>query len=190
MSNRNYNRGYAPRGMTGHTDRAYYGQQVSRVRNGRQGGAHQTKDSYVYGSAAPAYAPVREDKRRYRDDRGYRRERAARTAPVFRSFMNPALIVFMTAVVFAVSVVLIQYVGLQAEVTASVKEIARLESSLSELKSNNDELENQIDSSVNLDDVKYKAITKLGMTYAEENQIIEYDGGEGDYVRQVTQLGQ
>ncbi len=104
--------------------------------------------------------------------------------------MNPALITFLVGVILVMSFLLIQYIGLQSDVTASVKEIAQLESSLSELKSNNDELENQINSSVSLDDVKYKAIAELGMTYAKEDQIVTYDGGSGDYVRQVTQLGQ
>jgi cell division protein FtsL len=148
------------------------------------------QSEYVYGSAAPAHMPSRETTRNYRTSRGYRSEQASRRAPGYRTFMDPALIGFMIAVVFAVSFFLIQYIGLQSDVTAAVKEIAQMESSLSDLKSNNDELENQINSSVNLDDIKYRAITKLGMTYAEEDQIVNYDGGSGDYVRQVTQLGQ
>ena len=104
--------------------------------------------------------------------------------------MNPAMITSLLAVILAMSFVLIQYISLQSDVTASIKEIAQLESSLSDLKSNNDELENEINSNVNLDDIKYTAITKLGMTYAQEDQIVNYDGGSGDYVRQVTQLGQ
>lgn len=189
MANRNY-RSYdnSMRDSRGHSARRTAAGTGRRRADGGRPGARQLRGgTYLYGSAAPALETVRPD---YRDDRGYRRGESVRTAPVHRSFMNPALIAFMTAIVAAMSVVLIQYIGLQSEVTASVQEIARLESSLSDLKSNNDELETQINSSVNLDDIKYKAITKLGMTYAQEDQIVNYDGGSGDYVRQVTQLGQ
>ncbi len=188
MANRNY-RNYenSRRSSRGYSTRRTTDSGRRRVDSGRSGGRSMRGGTYLYGSAAPALEPERPG---YREDRGYRRAEAVRTAPVHRTFMNPALIAFMAVIVFAMAVVLIQYIGLQSEVTASVQEIARLESSLSDLKSNNDELETQINSGVNLDDIKYKAITKLGMTYAQEDQIVNYDGGSGDYVRQVTQLGQ
>lgn len=189
MASRNY-RSYenSTRGGQGHSARrTAAGTGRRRADGGRPGTRPVRGGAYLYGSAAPALEPARPD---YRDDRGYRRGESVRTAPVHQSFMNPAVIAFMAVIVVAMSVVLIQYIGLQSKVTASMQEIAKLESSLSDLKSNNDELETQINSSVNLDDIKYKAITKLGMTYAQEDQIVNYDGGSGDYVRQVTQLGQ
>lgn len=83
-----------------------------------------------------------------------------------------------------------QYVALQSKVTTAVKEIASLESELATLKSDNSEKQVEINSSISLDDIKYRAIAELGMTYAQEDQIVTYDGESGDYVRQVTKIGQ
>lgn len=105
-----------------------------------------------------------------------------------KNLMNPALIVFMVGVMCLMAFFLIEYIRLQSEVTGTVTEIAKLETQLSSLKSDNDETLNEIDSSINLDDIKYRAIAQLGMTYAKEDQIVTYDGGSGDYVRQVSEL--
>ena len=102
--------------------------------------------------------------------------------------MNPALIAFMVGIMCFMSFFLIEYVSLQSEVTGTINEIAQLETQLASLKSDNDETLNEINSSINLDDIKYRAIAELGMTYATEDQIVNYDGGSGDYVRQVSEL--
>lgn len=102
--------------------------------------------------------------------------------------MNPAMIAFLVGVMCLMSFFLIEYISLQSEVTGTVGEIAQLETQLASLKSDNDETLNEINSGINLDDIKYRAITQLGMTYAQEDQIVTYDGESGDYVRQVSEL--
>lgn len=102
--------------------------------------------------------------------------------------MNPFLIAFMAGVMCLMSFFLIEYISLQSQVTGTINEIAQLETQLASLKSDNDETLNEINSSINLDDIKYRAIAQLGMTYAKEDQIVTYDGGSGDYVRQVSEL--
>ena len=76
-------------------------------------------------------------------------------------------------------------ISLTTQITNAVEEIADLESELSELKKENEEALNAIETSVSLDDIKYRAITELGMSYADENQIIHYTNEESDYVRQL-----
>ena len=84
--------------------------------------------------------------------------------------------------------VLIGYIQLQSDITASVKKISRLESELNNLKLSNDEELSRIESSIDLEEIKRIAMEELGMTYAEEGQIIEYSSEGSDYVRQVTEL--
>ena len=43
-------------------------------------------------------------------------------------------------------------------------------------------------SSVNMEDVKNIAVNDLGMTYADEGQIITYSNQDGDYIRQYTEI--
>lgn len=143
-------------------------------------------ESYVYGAAAPMYDPFEEPERRQDRRADDRRE----TRPQTRHFMNPLAVTMIIAMVGLISYFLFQYVSLQSKVTTAVKEIASLESQLATLKSDNSEKQVEINSSVSLDDIKYRAIAELGMTYAQEDQIVTYDGESGDYVRQVTKIGQ
>lgn len=158
---------------------------------------------YWYGSEAPELYPEEEERRsgrsshsrrgKYREE--YRRDgRAVHTSAQTRSrrrpaLMDRALIVFMAGVMVAMSAALMIYISLTAQVTSAVSEIASLESQLSTLKSDNDEQLNEVNSKINLDDIKYRAIADLGMTYADKDQIVTYSNDSGDYVRQVQQVG-
>ena len=83
---------------------------------------------------------------------------------------------------------LIGYIGLQSEITASVKRIASMESTLNSLKTANDEEYSRIESSVDLDEIRRIAITELGMVYPDEDQIVTVPDEGNDYVRQVTDI--
>ena len=52
------------------------------------------------------------------------------------------------------------------------------------LKKENDDNYTRIMTSVDLDYIRDVAINELGMVYANEDQVILYDGGTKDYVRQ------
>lgn len=158
------------------------------------------REPYVFGSAAPAFYDgstagelLQDDAYDYDD--GYEREmrqrrRTARRAGRERAaHSSPAAILGMLAVVAIMSIGLVKYIGLQFEVTHAVGEIASLESQLTALKAANDETLSEINSSVNLDEVKYRAMTQLGMKYADQDQIVTYDNGMGDYVTQVKEVG-
>lgn len=102
--------------------------------------------------------------------------------------MNLGYVLFLTAALGLTGFVLIGYIRLQSGITASVKQISRLESQLNNLKLENDEELSRIESAVDLEEVKRIAIEELGMTYAEEGQIIEYSSEGSDYVRQVAEV--
>ena len=82
---------------------------------------------------------------------------------------------------------MVNYVQLQAELTNLTKSVAASESRLNRMKIANDEEYNRILSSIDLEEIKRIAITELGMVYAREGQIIEYENESGDYMRQVTE---
>lgn len=52
------------------------------------------------------------------------------------------------------------------------------------LKTENDALQTNINTSVDLDHVYKVATEELGMVYANKNQILQYDKTESEYVRQ------
>ena len=100
--------------------------------------------------------------------------------------MSLGYVVFLVAALCACAIVLINYVQLQAELTAKTAVVAELESDLNHLKLANDEEYNRIASSIDLEEIKRIAIGELGMTYAKEGQIITYTNNGTDYMRQAS----
>ena len=104
--------------------------------------------------------------------------------------MNFGYVLFLTAALFLTGVVLIGYIRMESTITSSVKEISRLESQLNSLRQSNDEQLSRIEAAVDLTEIRRIAITELGMTYAEEGQIVEIPHEGSDYVRQYTAIHQ
>ena len=62
-----------------------------------------------------------------------------------------------------------------------------MEKELNTMKLSNDEAYAQIQSNINLEEIRRIAIEELGMSYAEEGQIILYQGNKKDYMHHVTE---
>lgn len=145
---------------------------------------------YVYGSAArqPEMAPQRQPERRpvrRVEERPavQTRKRVAKQ----NKFSIPFFMFLMCTMAFC-GLVLVNYVSIRSEITASNEEITKLESTLNDMRLENDEDYSRIKNSIDLDEIKMKAIGKLGMTYATEGQIIYYTELDDDYVRQVSDI--
>ena len=140
------------------------------------------EDEYVYGNAVRALSPVRVEKPAPRVSHTVRRnrDRAAR--------MNPGWVLFLTLAMMATGTALIFYLRLQSDITNRVKNIAVLEAQYNTLKAENDDTESRIKGAVDLEDIKRRAMTELGMQYANENQIVSYETDDDDYVRQYIDL--
>lgn len=102
--------------------------------------------------------------------------------------MSLGYVVFLTGALMAAAFILTGYIGLQSDVTNSIKNISRLEKQLNDLKLDNEEEYSRITSNIDLEEVKRIAIKELGMKYAEEGQIISFSGESSDYVRQLTDI--
>ena len=185
MSSRDYDRGYAARPSGQSTSGRNASRRARRNDSVRSAAGHY---EYWYGTEAPDLEYWEEEEPIRAPRQQSRQRQQSRKAEKRRTFMNPAMIAFLAGVMCLMSFFLIEYISLQSEVKGIVGEIAQLETQLASLKSDNDETLNEINSGINLDDIKYRAIAQLGMTYAQEDQIVTYDGGSGDYVRQVSEL--
>ena len=103
-------------------------------------------------------------------------------------FMNFGHVVFLLACVGMAGVLLYGYLTLQSANTAAAAEVAALESQLNAMKLDNEEEYSRIMSSVNLGEIKIRAIEELGMQYAQEGQVIEVPCAADDYVRQYQAM--
>ena len=105
-----------------------------------------------------------------------------------RSAMSFQRVIFMLALIVVMTVILVSYITLQAEVTATSQQIASKEQELTQLKAENDATYNDINDSISLEEVRRRAIQDLGMKYADRNQVVIYSGTEKDSVHQVSSL--
>lgn len=102
--------------------------------------------------------------------------------------MNMGYVMFLAVAFAFAAVILIGYINLQAEMTKSVQRISQKESELHQLRQANDEYETRINSSIDLEEIKWIALTQLGMQYASEGQIVNIEGGSNDYLRKHAEI--
>lgn len=161
-------------------NRRSYGQNTQKEnRRAYRGG---NRGEYIYGntvrkmypSEAWEQAPVRKPHPEARKNR----EKA--------KHMSAGYVVFLAVALCTAAFILVNYIQLQSELTTLTKTVADKESELNTLRLSNDEHYNRIMSSIDLEEIKRVAIGELGMIYAKEGQIVEYDSEEGDYMRRVT----
>ncbi len=153
-------------------------------RNRRTGAARTVRGVYVYGNTAREIEITRELEEPRRQPRPQVRKNRERA-----KHMSAGYVLFLAAALCTAALILVNYIQLQAQLTNLTKSVAARESELNNLRIANDEEYNRILNSVNLEDVKRIAIGELGMTYAEEGQIIEYENESSDYMRQAAAGG-
>ena len=153
-------------------------------RNRGTGAARTVRGAYVYGNTAREIEITRELEEPRRQPRPQVRKNRERA-----KHMSAGYVLFLAAALCTAALILVNYIQLQAQLTNLTKSVAARESELNNLRIANDEEYNRILNSVNLEDVKRIAIGELGMTYAEEGQIIEYENESSDYMRQAAAGG-
>ncbi len=103
-------------------------------------------------------------------------------------FMNLGQVAFLCVCMGMAAVLLYGYLTLQSANTAAAAEIAALESELNTLTLDNEEEYSRIMSSVNMEQIKERAIEDLGMQYAQEGQVVVVPSATDDYVRQYQEM--
>ncbi len=102
--------------------------------------------------------------------------------------MSRGFVVFLSAMSIAAMFMCVSYIQLKTQITRQTKQIASLQTSLNELKSDNDAMENSNETSVDLDEVYRIATEKLNMHYPTEKQIVSYSTDGSGYVRQYSDV--
>ena len=149
----------------------------------RQSGGYRSmqygsRQAYMYGNIVtkPEYEPRR------RKSSAKPKKKVSRQVQKNRNralHMNAATVVLLLCV---------NYVRLQSELTRRSKHVTALQEELADLKEENTTKYNAVVDSVNLDEIRERAINQLGMTYAAADQIVEYDNPASDYVKQYENI--
>jgi hypothetical protein len=66
--------------------------------------------------------------------------------------------------------------------------VSALQEELTELTEQNDTAYNAVADSVNLEEIRSKAMNEMGMVYAAQGIVIEYNSPTSDYVRQYSDI--
>lgn len=163
-------------------NRRNYRQAAYEKRTGtRAERTERNRNFYVYGSAA--YEP--EAERQWETEPRRQVQPAVRKNRERANHMSAGYVLFLVTALCAAAFILVNYIQLQAELTNLTKSVAAKKSELNTLQDANNEQYNRIINSINLEEIKRIAIGELGMTYAQEGQIIIYSNEGDDFMRQV-----
>lgn len=150
----------------------------------------QSNAAYVYGNTV-RQAQVAPERRRIYEDEPKREHKVSPQVRKNRKRalkMNPAYLVFLTLATTIALVACVWYLQLRAEVSARAENIATMQQELVELKEENTTRYNSVIDSVNLEEVRERAIEDLEMVYADSEQIVTYQNPENDYVKQYEEI--
>ncbi|RDU25271.1 cell division protein FtsL [Anaerosacchariphilus polymeriproducens] len=156
----------------------------------RQGQALHKNRNYIQGNTVKRAetAPdikrrrIQEDKRKKRVSVETRRNRQRAMS------MNLGYVLLLSFAAVIMFAVCAEYLHLKINLTNRVNNIAGLESKLQDMTSENDELANKINASVDLEHVKKVAIEELGMIYPSKEQIVIYKDSNSDYMNQYENI--
>ena len=165
-------------------DRANGGKAVRKDYRGRT--------AYVEGNTVrklqttEAY-PRRE--RTFEQSEQVRKQRKAQQRRIHRANkMNFLYTAAVTTVVAVIFVICYQYLNLQTVVKNNAAQVAELEAKLNTLTAENDELDVEISAGIDYDAIYETAVNELGMVYPERSQVIRYEAGESEYVKQYQDI--
>lgn len=143
---------------------------------------------YIYGNnvrKAEVYPQRHTNQEDYRPKKVSRQVRKNRKNALH---MNAGYVVFLTAAALIALVVCVNYLKLQSELTRNSKKITALQRELADKKEKNNTRLNNAQSSINLEEVRKKAVESMGMTHAKPEQTIEYRNPAGSYVRRYQNI--
>lgn len=80
------------------------------------------------------------------------------------------------------------YISTLSESQKLSDEVAQLASELNTMTAANDELEADVKASVDYDEIFRVATEELGMGYPDRSQVITYDSGESEWVKQYKDI--
>ncbi len=152
------------------------------------------RSSYVGGSAARKLqtaqaVPEADRRRRQQEKEEQRKQEELRRRQIGRAnrinFLYTVAVIGVAVVLYAVCW---QYLQLQTSVKANAAEISNLQSQITKLTAENDEMELQINAGIDYEQIYETAVNELGMVYPDKRQVVTFDAGISEYVKQYQDV--
>ena len=143
---------------------------------------------YIYGNVVPKpeYTPKRQVQEPSKPQKKVSHQVRTNRRRALR--MSPAYVLVIAVATMMALLICVNYVKLQSRMTSYSKNITALQKEFADLKEENNTRYNAVMDSVNLEEVRERAQEKLGMVYADADQIVEYQSPSTDYVRQYESI--
>ena len=150
--------------------------------------------SYVDGNAARKLqtaqaVPEIEKRRRQQEREEQRKQEELRQRKIGRTnrinFLYTVAVIGVAVVMFAICW---QYLQLQTSLKSNATEISRLQSEVTKLTTENDEMELKINAGINYEQIYDTAVNELGMVYPSKRQVVTFDAGISEYVKQYQDV--
>ena len=157
-------------------------------RNYRQHNMAGQERFYVYGNAVRKAEAVPVRRREIQPAQPKRTSSQVRKNRNRAMSINPAYAVFLAAAAVCAVMLCMLYLKLQSDVMNRSENVTALQQELADLTEANDTAYNAAADSVNLKEIKDRAMDEMGMVYASEGTVIEYDSPTGSYVKQYSDI--
>ncbi len=140
--------------------------------------------SYVYGNTVRRVQPAPAEPARQTKEVSQRVQHNRRKA----LHMSKRYVIFLAVAASVALFACVQYLQLQSEITSRSKNITAMQQELAEAREANTTKYNAIINSMNLEEVREKAINELGMVYADAGQVIRYKNPTNDVVTKYANI--
>ena len=143
---------------------------------------------YVYGNAVRQAEPLPKKTPEARPQQP--KQMSSRVAKNRHRAMsiNPAYAVFLAAAAVCAVLVCMLYLSLQSEVVSRSEHVTAMQEQLADMTEANNTAYNAAADSVNLETVRDRAMNEMGMVYAAQGTVVEYDSPSGEYVKQYSDI--
>jgi hypothetical protein len=102
--------------------------------------------------------------------------------------ISPAYALFLAVAAVCAVFVCVVYLSMQSGVVSRSESVTALQEELADLTEANTARYNAAANSVNIETVRDRAMNEMGMVYAAQGTVIEYDQPAGDYVKQYSSI--
>lgn len=150
---------------------------------------------YVSGSNVLQLEPLHKEEKKRKKKTGLHLVKPKKTVKKKKALYSKAEALqnslTLIVAVFALTTVCLSgmnYLNLQAKVSAMVDELAVMENRYVNLKTENDLAEVVIDSTIDYDYILDVAVNELGMVYAEQGQVVAYNSTKMECVKQLNDI--
>lgn len=136
--------------------------------------------------------PIRRERRSRQEIEEARRKKSRRNAA--RRNRERALsmgkknVCFLTICVLLSAFAAISLIKIESSISTRMRDVANLESQIANLRADNDAKNKELNTSVDLEQIKDIAMNQLGMTYASEDQVIYYQVDNNNYMDQYQDI--